>query len=91
MEYNNKDNAYILSTGKIVYSNKGLISLAPLNERKYELLFEGYDGIIFLKKYNSIIDDYEPTFTKEELIEIGEYQLKLWQDFIEDVKQEKIK
>ena len=40
MIYESKDENYVLSTGRVIYANRGILGLAP----KSRVLYEGFDG-----------------------------------------------
>ena len=78
-----ENNEYILSTKKIIYANKGLISL---NKGRGEWeLFEGYDAPLYITDTKNS-GEREPNYTIQELIEIAIYQRNLWNEFITDIK-----
>ena len=55
-----------LSTGKTVYANRGIIGLDPEGDITY-----GYDG-----------DFSSDKLSKEEKMEIADYQVKLWTSYL---------
>jgi hypothetical protein len=63
MEKDGKD-YFKLSTGKRIYAYNHLLSM----DDGFETLFNGYDGS----------DNIEDDFTKDEIIEICDYQIALW-------------
>jgi hypothetical protein len=60
----------ILSTGKKIYANHDIVGLAVHDDKFY--LTSGYDSYL-----ESDLDEYE-SFTRDEKIEIADYQIALW-------------
>lgn len=63
------DNGYVLSTGKELDANFGIVGLSPDEDR----LYEGYDG--WLDEF--VVDK----LTREEKQEIADYMIDLWTQY----------
>jgi len=69
-------NGYILSTGKEFNANRHIVGISPEDDRSYDFtLYEGYDGDLYIEE-----------FTNDELIEIADYIIDLWNDYKDRVK-----
>ena len=70
MEY--KGDCYVLSSGRKVYANGGIIGLTPLDIME---ISEGYDGTVYLPGYNK----HEDPWSDEDQMEVSVYMRDLWQ------------
>lgn len=77
------NDSIILKSGKSIYANRGLVSCVK-TERGWEL-GEGYDGDIYLTEYVEGQEDYQPAYTKSELVELARIMISRWIVFIADV------
>ena len=78
MKYNHKKRGFILTSGKEVYANNGIIGINP-----DLLVHEGYDGWVQVEP-NPVMDC--EGLTKDEARELGEYMVSLWQAFLVKVE-----
>ena len=85
MKFNEKRNGYILSSGREVYANHGLLSIIRDDDEPggFEV-GEGYDGTVAVDG----IQDWstpgawsEPPWTPEERAEVADHMIALWQSF----------
>ena len=68
---------FILSSGRTLYANRGIIGISPIRKEAF-LIFDGYDGIFCNQDQP---DDHEygfPKLTPEEYSEIADYMIALW-------------
>lgn len=89
-------NDHVRLKTRAIYANRSMVSITKDNSSHYEdsnhwAIGEGYDGEIRFLEWNDKIDDYSPDFTKEELIELAEVIIARWNEFIDDVKNGKVK
>lgn len=73
---------YTLATGKKIYSNQCIIGINPL----CETIYEGYDGIIDRLEWNPDTNQEEHQLTDEERIEVAEYAIELWKQYISKIQ-----
>ena len=80
---------YILSTGKYISANNGIIGLSEPDEDGWQVN-EGYDGDI-----STYIDKYSKskggTLNPKECEELADYMIDLWKRFKADVIEGKVK
>lgn len=70
----NENHDYVLSTGKVVHCNLGIIGISEF--RGCIELYEGYD---------SELDD-ERDLTKEEKVELADYVISLWNKYKAEIR-----
>ena len=63
----------IFSTGKVRYSNNGIIGLSPDGD-----VTEGYDGGFWSRDESEFRDD---TLTPAERVELADYMIERWKTF----------
>ncbi len=73
---------FILSTGKEINANHGLISLEELENNEWAIM-EGYDGSIDYPTWNE--EDEPRNLTREERIEVADYMIALWERFKKEI------
>jgi len=75
-ELQDKDDfdGFILSTGKKIYANRGILGISQKSAEEGWSITEGYDGGIATEE-----------LTKQEAIEMATYAIILWTNFIDDV------
>lgn len=66
---------YVLSTGKRIYANNGIVGLLYRNPRDIEIT-EGYDGGVWSNRDNEYV--HEDSLTPEEVAEIAEFMIQQW-------------
>ncbi len=77
---------FILSSGRRIGANNNIIGLSEPTEEEGWTISEGYDGTLFMAKN----PEYTPSgggltpLTPEELVEIADYMIALWQRFKDD-------
>jgi hypothetical protein len=81
----NFNDCFVLSTGKEIQAHQGIIGINPLTDR----IYHGYDGYIDRLEYDSDVDDEVNQLLPEERIEIAEYTINLWQEYIKKIKEAK--
>jgi hypothetical protein len=70
----NENHDYVLSTGKIVSCNMGILGISEFNGSIQ--LFEGYDSDLY----------EERDLTKEEKLELADYAIALWNKYKAEIK-----
>lgn len=87
MKLTNKD-SYLLSTGKLIHPNRGIIGLTEAEEGLK--IYEGYDGdwVIESEIEGSAYTKDNIELTNEEVREIAEYMSKLWQRLADSLIKE---
>lgn len=65
----------IFSTGRVVYANYGVIGLFPKDESGWTVM-EGWDGTLC---------EFSDKLTQDELVELADHMIALWQDFRTDM------
>ena len=79
---NQDTDKFILSTGKKIFANAGIIGLEKLEGNEWAIT-DGYDGNIDYPTWN---EEEEPrNLTKEERIEVTDYMITLWECFKKDL------
>lgn len=66
----------ILSTGKSIYCNRGIIGLCPDG-----WVYEGYDGTILQDGEDEFPEDFPLRLTHAERVELADIMLTRWQEF----------
>lgn len=66
----------LFSSGKNLYAYNGIIGLSPVMD-----VTGGYDQRFYDQPTED--DDFEPSLTKEEQIELADYMIAAWQKFRE--------
>lgn len=75
MKFYEKEQEFVLSTGKKIYANAGILGLSA--ETKESSLFQGYDSIYD----TSNEEECSFNLTQEERKEIAEYMIDLWKEW----------
>jgi len=76
-----KEDGFVLSTGREIYANNCILGLAPVHDGNESLcISEGYDGGVY-SDHDSQWRDKEDLLTNDELIEIAEYMIQQWINF----------
>ncbi len=72
--------SYLLSTGKTIHPNKGIIGLTEVEEFK---IYEGYDGTWTTE--DEVVEKEFIDLTNEELKEIAFYMAELWDKYLKQL------
>lgn len=78
-----------LKSGKVISPNRGILGIGPSWRHPGEYdLFEGYDSEIDLSSRLPEHMRYSTPMqiTDDEAIELAEYAIKMWENFIEKVR-----
>ena len=76
-----KGDAIILSTGRKICANKGIVGICPKGD-----IYSGYDGIIHIDGWAD-----ETVLTNDELMEIAAYMVSRWKESYAECKKRQLK
>lgn len=79
-KFDDKRNEFILSTGRRVYANRGILGINVTPEGKFDIR-EGFDGNIWTDYQRDCRKDGENVLTDAELRELADTAIEMWTKF----------
>ena len=76
---------YVLSSGKEIYANNGIIGLAEFSPSTVDEYGDKRDPFYIAEGYDSGLGGIA-TFTAEELMEIGQFMVEQWKTYVDELR-----